>query len=186
MGLTSDRHDKCSVLACSGLAYARTWCAKHYARRWRRRTTDPAFGRPSRPRAEGCLVPGCESTHKGRGFCQKHLNRRRKGLPLLGPIKTLNPKRYRVVTRRGHQIAMRNGRVYEHRLVLFDAVRGASLPCFWCGEPVHWLAETSEQALHVDHLDHDRHNNQVTNLRPSCPSCNCGRMRPGQRRPVYT
>lgn len=136
-----------------------------------------------------CTVPGCERKHKGHGYCQLHLNRWRGGIPLDSPGKEPAKHRYRYVTRPGHPLAMRNGRVAEHRMVLFDTTGGARMPCFWCGRPLDWFAGRFDpQALVVDHRDHNRRNNDPTNLLPSCASCNCGRIKgfAAKRTPVYT
>lgn len=161
----------CVIGDCSAERFARQLCRKHYARAWRSGLEPRA---PHR-----CAVAGCVRKHKGHGYCSLHLARERKGHPLTGPLRTLRVERYRVLTCPQHPLAMRNGRVYEHRQVLYDAVAGSPLPCFWCGTALTW------ERLCVDHVDHDRHNNNVRNLVPACNSCNAGRMRPGQRTSVY-
>jgi len=118
-----------------------------------------------------CQHEGCSRKHKAHGLCALHLGRKKKGLPMDAQLVTLNPKRYRQITARNHPLAWKNGRVSVHRKVLFDAVGGSRMPCHWCGTPLYW-----GDNLVVDHIDHDRHNNQSTNLVPSCASCNCGRM----------
>jgi len=130
-----------------------------------------------------CLLRGCNNKHKGHGLCQKHLVRKRRGLPMFGVLRTLHPKRYKLITKPQHPLAMKNGRVYVHRMVLYDEVEGSRLPCFWCGAPLEWKVN-----LHVDHRNHDRHNNSPTNLVPSCNSCNAGRMLIGsiKRVSIYT
>lgn len=78
-----------------------------------------------------------------------------------------------------HPLAAANGRVYEHRLVLFGRIGAGEHPCHWCGRSVSW----DDKSLEVDHLDHDRANNAAANLVPSCHRCNSqrSRMRTGRR-----
>ena len=70
---------------------------------------------------------------------------------------------------------MKNGKVWEHRAVLFDAIGYGPHPCHWCQHPVDWQAEHRPDALHVDHLDGVGDNNDLANLVPSCPTCNTNR-----------
>lgn len=136
-----------------------------------------------------CSVPSCERKHKGHGYCGMHLNRWRKGISLDSPGKEPAKHRYRYLTRPGHPLAMKNGRVAEHRMVLFDTTGGARMPCFWCGRPLDWFASRFDPgAMVVDHRDHNRRNNDPTNLLPSCTSCNCGRIKgfAAHRVPVYS
>ncbi|MGI8721199.1 MAG: hypothetical protein ACR2JG_03120 [Geodermatophilaceae bacterium] len=79
-----------------------------------------------------------------------------------------------------HPLADNQGRVYEHRLVLYAVLGPGTFPCHWCRKPVDW----DERTLHVDHLDDDKTNNNPANLVPSCLVCNvrraqCGRDRHG-------
>lgn len=74
-----------------------------------------------------------------------------------------------------HPMAMKNGNVWEHRAVLFDAIGYGPHPCHWCQHPVDWRAEHRPDQLHVDHLDGMGDNNDLANLVPSCPTCNTGR-----------
>lgn len=44
--------------------------------------------------------------------------------------------------------------------------------CRWCESLVDWAHGVDEGALVVDHLDHNRGNNDPSNLVPSCHPCN--------------
>lgn len=164
---------------CERPGFARKLCRKHYASAWRK-------GLPRIP-ASQCGIEGCERPRKRQGFCLFHFRRVQRGHPMNGPLRARAKHRYVIVTNRNHPLAMVNGRVAVHRMVLYDAVRGGRLPCFWCGSPLSWNVDRfAEDALYVDHLDHDRQHNEETNLVPACNSCNAGRMRPGQRQSIYS
>lgn len=95
-----------------------------------------------------------------------------------GKKKRLNAKGYVMRKEPSHPLAMSDGWVYEHRMVLF-AQYGQELPdCDLCGAPTNWAT------CHVDHKDQTVDNNVISNLRPVCRGCNTSRT---QRRtvPVY-
>ncbi len=128
-----------------------------------------------------CGVQGCNHLVHGRGLCVTHLRRMRIFGSTGGPTaRVLARKRYRMVKRPGHPLAnSETGRVYAHRVVLFDSTDcGFGIwPCFWCGAPVQWTTTRPipSNALFVDHLDRDRQNNDPRNLVPSCNKCNAAR-----------
>lgn len=157
---------KCKIDGCGSVSDRRGLCQKHA---WRLRVHGDPYYTPYMPKL--CTVAGCGRKHKGHGYCQKHLSRSKRGLSLVGLLRTLNPKRYRQIKRPQHPLAMKNGCVLLHRYVLFEQIGFVRVPCFWCGNPLEW-----KKNLHVDHKDHDRRNNSPTNLVPACNSCNAGRM----------
>lgn len=55
----------CSMPGCSKLVAARDLCGTHYARWWRRGTTDL---KPVRL----CSIEGCDEKHWANGYCRKH------------------------------------------------------------------------------------------------------------------
>lgn len=67
-----------------------------------------------------------------------------------------------------------SGYVYEHRLVLWEHIGPGTHPCHHCGEPVTWSPGKGATAgvLVVDHLDDNGRNNEISNLVPSCITCN--------------
>ena len=64
---------KCSVPGCDRDHSARGLCRHHYARWYRRGTTDPPP-----PAPEGCSVDGCERDHHALRLCAKHYQRKEK------------------------------------------------------------------------------------------------------------
>ena len=81
---------------------------------------------------------------------------------------------YRVLTgHRDHPLAMANGDVLEHRLVLFSQIGAGPHLCYWgCGRSLEW---GGIRGIIADHLDGDRLNNDPANLVPSCNPCNAHR-----------
>ena len=167
-------------------AGARRVLNSELAAAWRRiRRQHFAALRPlSRKIPQTCMMDGCDKRAYGL-WCRLHKRRRVDGLPLNYKRPPPNRQRYRMLRRPHHPIAIKNGCVAEHRMVLYDhmypfryALRDGSLgrekagpvPCFWCGRGVTWGLD-----LVVDHLDHDRGNNVPRNLVPACHSCNSSR-----------
>lgn len=93
---------------------------------------------------------------------------------------SVNSEGYRMVSRPGHPIASKLGRVLEHRAVLFDAIGPGPHPCHWCGWSVNWKSDAGGR-INVDHLDDNRLNNALDNLVPSCMDCNTRRSKAASR-----
>lgn len=75
-----------------------------------------------------------------------------------------------------HPLANANGKVYEHRSVLYDAIGPGSHTCHWCGVTVRWDRTRGDaDCLNVDHLNDLGDDNRPENLVPSCPACNTTR-----------
>lgn len=66
------------------------------------------------------------------------------------------------------------GKVYEHRLVLFNKIGPSSHKCYWCEKPIKWV-ESGSDAIVADHLDEDGWNNSPDNIVVSCRRCNIQR-----------
>jgi hypothetical protein len=89
----------------------------------------------------------------------------------------VSSKGYRVLSGQYDHPLAKNGRIYEHCKVLYDAIGPDPHPCHWgCGRMVKW---GGRNGLHVDHVDGDNSNNARKNLVPSCPSCNKRRAMEG-------
>lgn len=88
--------------------------------------------------------------------------------------------RYKRVGKAGHPLADASGSVYVHRLVLYESIGPGTHACHWCDQPVVWHRGGDQPQIHVDHLDDDGSNNELSNLLPACAHCNATRN--GQRR----
>jgi len=88
---------------------------------------------------------------------------------------SIDPNGYRVLYLPDHQLARAQGKVMEHRVVLFDAIGPGTHSCYWCGVPVSWERASGTKTLVADHLDGRRLNNRRQNLVPSCIPCNSRR-----------
>jgi hypothetical protein len=82
------------------------------------------------------------------------------------------------IYRKGHPLGRgRHGKVATHRFVLYESIGAGPHECYWCGEEVEWTMGGAgpgcpRGALAVDHVDGDRHNNELANLVPACNACN--------------
>lgn len=102
-------------------------------------------------------------------FCSREcfwVNRKANHVPKPGIYGTvLNPQ---------HPLARGgNGKLWEHRVALYDKIGPGVHPCHHCGELVEWTFGIRRGGLVVDHLDGDKRNNSPQNLVPSCNRCNC-------------
>jgi hypothetical protein len=118
-----------------------------------------------------CSIEGC--THKiyyaERQICQMHYFRfMRNGTYekiKQGKNRTQNQVGYQMIPNSEHPLAMKNGYVYEHRMVFFDSGKFNG-KCEVCGVDINW------GNLHIDHKDDNIKNNDISNLRSTCRNCN--------------
>lgn len=129
-----------------------------------------------------CSLDGCERSVYCKQLCSMHYLRvRRTGAPGSAERQKaewgagyVDADGYRVVHAPGHPLARAQGKVPEHRVVLFDAIGDGPHPCVWCAVSLNWTGTASDRIC-VDHLDFDRLNNTRTNLVVSCLDCNTKR-----------
>ena len=153
---------------------------------------DPEYVRPERGEVPlpGCTVGDCgnEARSVGAIYCKMHYHRwYRHGSPVKvswgAGITASKGRRYRALTLHGHPLAKANGRVYEHRAVLYDALNGRDAGCHYCGVPLKWASTRGDaDVLQVDHLNDDGGDNRPENLVPACVSCNIRKAQNNRRR----
>lgn len=129
-----------------------------------------------------CVVDDCEKPTRSAkaDWCKMHYHRwYRHGsvekVAHASGVSVSLGRRYRQVRATGHPLAGVDGRAYEHRVVLYDAIGPGPHPCHWCSTPVEWLPKGSDGELQPDHLNNDGGDNRLENLVPSCRSCNGAR-----------
>lgn len=130
-----------------------------------------------------CILPECEKPSRnksGTALCKMHYHRQyRHGstskTSARSGISVSLGRRYRTVAAAGHPLAGANGRAYEHRVVLYDAIGPGPHRCHWCKAGVDWLPKTHPDCLVVDHVNGDGADNRLENLVPSCYGCNTAR-----------
>lgn len=135
-----------------------------------------------------CTVPDCAKPARSprAALCPMHYHRAyRHGSVNAKPqsIRTGTPRTYRLLYVPRHALAGRNGKAYEHRVVLFDTIGPGEHPCHWCGTTLEWLLPKGDpRNLVVDHLNEDKADNRAENLVPCCSSCNSARSMARRKR----
>ncbi len=164
----------------------RDYCAMHYARKYRTGTLDlvDRYVASHHP----CKIDGCERKARNRnGLCGTHHEAAKRHGDPLGRASFA----YRYDARGYVMLAVKAGthplagkpdrhgtsRVFEHRLVLFNAIGPGVHNCHWCGASVRWESSwpRDADALVCDHLNRERDDNRIENLVPSCMPCNVSR-----------
>ena len=137
-----------------------------------------AYKKPGRP---PCSVDGCVRPLYCRGKCLMHYNRELKGIeggaePLRRAFGTgsVNGDGYWVFHDSSHPLSNAQGKLLGHRAVLFDAIGAGVHPCHWCEKPLTWRG-AADARINGDHLDHNKLNNDISNLVVSCLDCNTKR-----------
>lgn len=129
-----------------------------------------------------CIVDGCEKPARSNGptMCPMHYHRQyRHGstdkVSTTSGLTASHGRRYRRIAARNHPLVDKSGRVYEHRMVLYDLIGPGVHACHWCEAAVEWLPKGEPGALVVDHINGYGDDNRPENLVPSCYSCNTTR-----------
>lgn len=120
-----------------------------------------------------CYVDGCErdAMYKIKKLCQKHYFRiMRNGTSDIKitqrKYRRINSAGYHLIHEKNHPLVNKDEYVYEHRYVIYNAKNGIAGNCELCGVKEDWAT------CHVDHIDNDKSNNKVENLRVCCRACN--------------
>lgn len=123
---------------------------------------------------EKCKNPECDRPFSriSSGLCEKCYYRLRRR----GTVKERNCK-YRYKTGAGyieilkpdHPLSNNHGRVFEHRLIMFEKLGGDDQCCEWCGKRLSWTE------IIIDHLNEIKDDNRIENLVVSCNNCNRAR-----------
>lgn len=129
-----------------------------------------------------CAVPECVKPLRSSGaeWCAMHYHRwYRHGsvnkVSAKADLTVSKGRRYKHKHRPDHPLAFKGGLVYEHRMVLFDAIGYGPHACHWCGTEVDWKPKGEEGELHPDHLNGYGDDNRLENLVPACRRCNTTR-----------
>lgn len=130
-----------------------------------------------------CILPDCTKLSRSNApaLCPMHYHRAyRHGdtnkVAHRSGVTASYGRRYKTVTAKGHPLAQSQGRVYEHRLVLWEAIGPGWHACHHCSRPVNWdYGKGHPDTLQVDHLNNRGDDNRPENLVPSCGDCNTAR-----------
>lgn len=158
----------------------------HYEHQRRYGTTEHVRV-PTPPKKEWpqCSIDGCTKTARSAkaDLCGMHYHRQyRHGDVDKTAWKSginASTSKYRQVGRANHPLAAKNGKAYEHRVVLYDKIGPGPQKCHYCAVDIVWLVvdprPNDPRLVYVDHLDNDRAHNDPDNLVESCFRCNQAR-----------
>lgn len=124
-----------------------------------------------------CSVDGCAlvANRISSGMCEKHYMRRRRKGTTDKHVRSKAIKHshgYVLICANDHPLMIgkpSGSRLYEHRVVFFDAHGGGDYSCHWCDAVIAF------DNMHVDHLNAVKNDNRLENLVAACPACNMAR-----------
>jgi len=121
-----------------------------------------------------CSTPKCVglATRVGLGLCEACYGRLRRTGSVArkgAKLRRKNKEGYIVIIAE-HPLISSNGRLYEHRKVVFDRIGVGPHPCFWCAQQLQDWDE-----IVIDHLNEIKDDNRFENLVVSCNPCNRAR-----------
>ena len=125
-----------------------------------------------------CTQPDCDRPQYARDLCSTHYKRWQRWGDASYTSPRTTRKAGKVGTTRDGYHTFRGQRA--HRLVLYNVIGYGPHRCHWCRRPINWRWDTVSDWTHVlvvDHLNHDRTDNDPDNLVASCQSCNGRRIR---------
>lgn len=118
-----------------------------------------------------CVIEGCDKPSR-RGpetMCEMHYMRMYRHGSLDKKLKAKEFEHsggYILAPANGHPLSRGDSHHYKHRMGYYDAHGEGPFCCKWCGCEVTW------STLHIDHLDDNPKNNDISNLAASCARCN--------------
>lgn len=120
-----------------------------------------------------CKVDGCdrEEAYKKDMVCQMHYFRMmRTGTYEKRKLKNTrtHSNGYVLVKDDNHPLSKRrkDKLIYQHRYVFYNHNNGFIESCEYCSNDLTW------DNAHIDHIDENRTNNDISNLRALCAACN--------------
>lgn len=154
-----------------GRGQARKYCGANCANA--AKTRKQKDGRPH------CKVDGCSRLARSRTspHCEAHYYRIRRNGTILTKSEVAPPpdlvrhtEGYLLQYVPGHPLQRARGsRVYQHRVVYFEAHGVGPFKCHWCGTSITW------DTMDIAHLNAIRDDNRLSNLVASCHPCNVRR-----------
>lgn len=134
--------------------------------------------------AAKCVVEGCyKPIRSGKClYCEMHYGRlRRNGtleLKQVQKLEYLHSNGYVRVYVPGHRLLFTHVGNYEykHRVVYFNQHGAGPFTCHWCSAVITW------NDMHIDHVDSNKTNNDISNLVAACARCNQSRGIPKMRK----
>jgi hypothetical protein len=119
-----------------------------------------------------CSTGFATTTYKNQRYC----NQECKGIGRRKPDSEYRSAYRNVSVPLGHPLATPGSRrIPLHRLLLWEAIGPGPHQCARCGTPVDWLIgkhRNRDGMLIADHIDYNTLNNDLSNLRPLCHTCN--------------